>query len=405
MTAESPADIPSSASAPHATSVPLAPTAKDEAAVETHSHLDVALFGPSRRVPSAPLDPSATFGFSPRDVVQDIINGVLRFAALHAFVDLEGPEHLAAADELASEELAARCGAQPALMRQLLSALHAYGIVAARGGRYRLTETGRLLLDEAEGSMRAAVTVNGSPLWWKAAGTLHETVRTGQPAALEGTSSVYERLAGDPKLAGQFDRFMSDRSAAIGRSLARLSDDYFAGVHTVVDLGGGRGGVLAPMLEARTDLRGVLVDRADVVLRAQEYLSEHGLTSRVQLVTGDIFSSCWSDAERFILSSILHNWPDEDCLRLLTLIAAAMRESGPKAQLWCIEGCKPAQEGDYNLFVDLGIRMMMMFPGGQERTEQEFRTLMAKAGLLMRETVDLPHGQTLMIAVVAEGAG
>ncbi|MGP4105039.1 methyltransferase [Nonomuraea sp. KM90] len=334
-----------------------------------------------------------------------MINGVLRFAAVHAFVDLECPEHLAAEGELTSQDLAARCGGHPASMRQLLSALHAYGIVAARGGRYRLTDMGRLLLAETEGSMKAAVQVNGSALWWKAAGTLHHTVRAGQPAAMEGAGSVYELLADDPELAARFDRFMSDRSAAVGRGLAGLGDAYFTGVRTVADLGGGHGGVLAPILAARPGLRGVLVDRADVVPRAQEYLAARGLTSRVRFVAADIFADPGAQAELFILSSILHNWPDEACRRLLALIAAAMRDSGPHAQLWIIEGTKPAQPGDYNPFIDLSIRMMMLFPGGQERTEQEFRTLLAPAGLLIRSTVDLPHGQRLLIAVSTEEGG
>ncbi|MGW4412242.1 methyltransferase [Nonomuraea sp. NPDC004702] len=330
-----------------------------------------------------------------------MINAPLRAAALHAFVSLGGPEHLAAAGELPSEELAARCEADPAMMGQLLSALHCYGIVSAHRGRYQLSPTGMALLPDADDSMYAAVRVTGSPLWWQAAGTLDKTVRTGHPAVLDGARDPYERLAGEPELAALFDQFMVSRSAAVGRDLASMADG-FVGARTVTDLGGGQGGVLAAILHAHPTLRGALVERADVAPRASAYLNGQGLSDRTTVVVGDIFSVIHPGAQRYLLSSILHNWSDLDCVTVLALIRAAMRDSGPDAELWCVEAIKPARPGMYSPTIDLGLRMMALFPGGKERTLEELLALMDQAGLRCRTTLPLAHGQTLLIAVPAE---
>ncbi|WP_170223015.1 methyltransferase [Nonomuraea turkmeniaca] len=330
-----------------------------------------------------------------------MINGPLRAAALHAFVSVGGPEHLAAAGELSGEELAARCDADAAMMGQLLSALHCYGIVSVRNGCYHLSPTGMVLLPDADNSMYAAVKVTGSWLWWRAAAMLDETVRTGYPAVLDGARDPYERLADEPDLAALFDQFMVSRSAAIGHELASLAD-RFVGVQTVTDLGGGQGGVLAAILHAHPTLRGVLVERADVAARASAYLAGQGLAEQTTVVVGDIFSVVYPGAQRYLLSSILHNWSDLDCVTLLTLIRTAMRDSGPDAELWCIEAVKPAQPGEYSPTIDLGLRMMAMFPGGKERTLKELLALMEQAGLRCRTTLSLAHGQTLLIAVPAE---
>ncbi|MEV4116814.1 methyltransferase [Nonomuraea sp. NPDC049695] len=389
-----------SSSGAQATSPPM--SGEDEPLTTRHPHGDDAPSLLRQRAPESPRPPSVTPAYTtPRDIIQDMINAPLRFAALHAFVSVGGPERLAAAGELSGEELAARCDADPAMMGQLLSALHCYGIVVAHRGRYQLSPTGMALRPDADDSMYAAVKVTGSSLWWQAAGTLDQTVRTGHPAVLDGARDPYELLAEEPDLAALFDQFMVSRSAAVGHELASLADG-FVGAQTVADLGGGQGGVLAAILHAHPTLRGVLVERADVAARASAYLTGQGLAERSKVVVSDIFSVVFPGAQRYLLSSILHNWSDLECVTLLALIGTAMRDSGPDAELWCIEAIKPAQPGEYSPTIDLGLRMMAMFPGGKERTLEELLALMEQAGLRCRTTLSLAHGQTLLIAVPAE---
>ncbi|GAA1613119.1 hypothetical protein GCM10009733_006480 [Nonomuraea maheshkhaliensis] len=394
-----------SSSGAQATSPPTSTSGGDKPLTIRHPQGDDAPSLLPQRAPEGSRSPSMTPSYtSPRDIIQDMINAPLRFAALHAFVTVGGPERLAAAGELSGEELAARCETNTAIMDQLLSALHCYGIVSLHRGRYRLSPTGMALLPDADDSMHAAVKVTGSSLWWQAAGTLHQTVRTGHPAVLDGARDPYERLADEPELSELselFDQFMASRSAAVGRDLASLADG-FVGAQTVTDLGGGQGGVLAAILHAHPTLRGVLVERADVVARARAYLTDQGLSDRTTVEVGDIFSVVSPGAQRYLLSSILHNWSDLECVTLLSLIRTAMRDSGPDAELWCIEATKPAQPGIYSPTIDLGLRMMAMFPGGKERTQEELLALMEQAGLRCRTTQSLAHGQSLLIAVPAE---
>ncbi len=94
-----------------------------------------------------------------------------------------------------------------------------------------------------------------------------ETVKTGKP----GMDIAYgmgplEFLAAHLDLAGTFQATMSERTAAFARSVAAGCD--FSPMRAVADIGGGKGTLLAAILQAHGYLRGVLLDRPPVVADA-----------------------------------------------------------------------------------------------------------------------------------------
>ncbi|TMR97320.1 methyltransferase [Nonomuraea basaltis] len=335
---------------------------------------------------------AADLDIDPFDLVQLLIDSVPDVAALHAAVHLEVFEQLAD-QEMTSDELAQACEAHPGAMRRLLRWLHASEFIACSRGRYQLTDLGRVLTRDAERSQRHAVLVTGSSYWWEMAGNLAETVRRGHPAPANGLAP-YRYLAQRPALGEEFDRFMLARSAAVGRDLAALDD--WAHVRTVADLGGGMGGVLDALLDAFPHLDGILADRTDVLDRAQEYLTEGGLAGRVKLAPGDLFEAVPQGAQRYLLSSVLHNHGDDDCIDLLARVRDAMEDAGG-AELLIVEGMLPRVAGVPSRWYATDIRMMTLFRGGQVRTEDDYHRLTRQAGLRIRRSLALPSGQTLLI--------
>lgn len=327
--------------------------------------------------------------------VQGLIDAVPDFAAVHAGVELRVFDVLALGP-MTGGMLADVCGADRQAMERLLAWLHSRGFVTGNGaGGYRLTGLGQVLTADASPSQRHAVLVTGSSYWWQTIGSLADVIRHGRPMPPDGLAPVYEHLAVDDELGEQFDRFMTARSTVVGADLAGVGD--WAEVRTVADLGGGCGGVLATLLHAHPRLRGLLAERRDVTIRARTYLAGAGLIDRADIVVADIFQKIPRGAERYLLSSILHNYDDARCVSLLADVREALKDNGG-GQVWIVEGMVPGIPGAPSPWYSTDIRMMSLFAGGRVRRSSQVRVLADQAGLRVRDARELPCGQTLVVA-------
>ena len=166
---------------------------------------------------------------------------------------------------------------------------------------------------------------------------------------------------------------------ADGQVAAIIAGIDLAGAETVVDVGGGRGAMLAGVLRAWPRLTGVVADRPDVAAEADGAFAEAGLSDRAHGVGCDFFDSVPSGADVYFLSNVLHDWDDESCARILRTVRSAM-DAGSRLvvveRLLGVPGRSPAEARDL-AFLDL--HMLVMF-GARERTMAEYDVLLADAG-------------------------
>jgi O-methyltransferase domain len=157
----------------------------------------------------------------------------------------------------------------------------------------------------------------------------------------------------------------------------------FSHFSTVVDVGGGRGGLLAAILSVNPHLRGVLFDRPTVVAGAEEELSGAGVLDRCTVVSGDFFESVPEGGDAYLLSNVIHNWDDDHAVDILRTCRAAMADTACLllAETVLPEGVAPSPVK----FLDLA--MLVMTAGGRERTEAEFRALLDRAGFRLTRIV------------------
>ncbi|WP_436757950.1 methyltransferase [Streptosporangium sp. V21-05] len=328
--------------------------------------------------------------------IQDIIDGIALFGALNAFCELGVADALDATDEkiLPVHEVAKQCGAIPDLLERILLPMVAAGVVALTPGGVSLTDLGAALRRDVPGSMRHAVTWAATPVSWSAVPQLGEVIRTGRPVLPGGKPSLYAYLEGHPKQREMFGEFMSSRSHPVARALA---DQDFSNARTIVDVGGGTGMMLATVLEAHPHLNGVLQELPSVAERAEAAMAARGMADRWQVLAGDAFEGvpCLDAAPGsgvYLLGSILHNWGDEDALRLLARVRTAMVMSQRPTALWCID--------KLTLNALLDVTMMKFFPGGQERTSSQYTELLTKAGFVPRRNKPLAGGLNLVVATL-----
>jgi hypothetical protein len=203
-------------------------------------------------------------------------------------------------------------------MHRLLRALAAFDVVKDLGAeRFELTPVGDCLRADAPNSIRSLILMTASQTWWQVFGGLEACVRTGQNAyqVLSGLESSFAYYAKHPDEARVFDDAMSANSALVGATAAKTYD--FSAASRIVDVGGGQGKVLASVLKAHSNLRGILFDLPRVVAGAPEFLTKEGVADRCEAIGGDMFVSVPTGGDVYVLSHIIHDWDDEHSVKIL----------------------------------------------------------------------------------------
>jgi O-methyltransferase domain len=317
----------------------------------------------------------------------DLMIGPWRAKAVCAAAELGLPD-LLSDRPMTSQEIAGAIGAHAPSVHRVLRLLAGSGLVSGDDAAgFRLTERGALLRQDVPGSMRDLAVYYGNVIY-RAFDGLTDSVRTGDLAfeRIYG-APFFPYLEANPGMARLFDGAMAAGSAFLA-DVPRVYD--FSAARTAVDLGGGKGQLLAGVLRAYPRLRGVLFDAEHVIEAARPGLASFG--SRCELVSGDFFLTVPDCGDVYLLARILHDWEDEDCLRILRLVRSAL---GPGGTLLVIERLVP-EDGGAALALEWDVHMMLV-TGGRERTESEFRSLFSAAGLTLAGRLALPLGADVLV--------
>jgi SAM-dependent methyltransferase len=331
-------------------------------------------------------------GADPADVryLNGLASGYRLSQVLYVFVELGIADELAAGPR-SVPALAERTGSHPSSLRRLLRMATALGLVAETyPDRFALTGRGALLRADAPDSLRPRARSIGTPSQWATWGELLATVRTGAPAFPDrhGTTSFdfFDRTSG----AGEaFQDRMTVEARRRGAAIADACD--FSAARRLVDVGGGTGGILAAILARCPAVTGVLFDLPYALEGAPSVLAEAGVADRVELVAGDFRAGVPPDADAYLLSAILHSWNDADSVRLL---ASCLRYA--ERVVVVDEVIDTRHHVAQLLLKDL---QLMVHTNGRQRTEGEFRALLAAAGADLVRVARTGLGDTVMEAV------
>src|SRR5215471_17559924 len=284
-------------------------------------------------------------------------------------------DHLAAGDKT-TEELATLTSAHEPSLYRLLRALASVGVFAETKARtFTLTPMAQLLRSDSPDSMRAWARFMTLPFCWDGWGQLLHCVETGETAIrkLYGLQNPFEYFKTHPEEAAVFDAAMTDLSRLNAPLVVQTYD--FGRFQKLVDIAGGQGLILAAVLERYPSLRGVLFDLPAVIGRAGSLLKDRGVADRCELVSGDFFQSVPAGADGYLMQHIIHDWDDEQSIAILRNIRKAI---DPTGRLLLVEAVITAgNEPSPGKLLDLE---MLVLPGGRERTESEYRELLASAG-------------------------
>jgi hypothetical protein len=288
-----------------------------------------------------------------------------------------------------ARQLATALGLNPDALRRVMRLLVSVGVFEERAdGAFALTSLGECLRTDVPGGSRNMVMLFSGERIQESWRDLEYCVRTGDPAYRKrGVTDSFAEMAKDPQTAAVFDAAMADFTKVIAIVVAGAYD--FSGLKTIVDVGGGNGALLLGILSAHPHLRGTVFDQPHVIARAKQQIAERGLGDRCQAVGGSFFESVPEGADAYVLKHVIHDWNDEDAIRILANCRRAMAKG---AKLLIVEGVYPphvdqslgsrgAAANDVNMLVNTG---------GRQRSEAEFRALYEAAGFELTRLVPTP---------------
>ena len=292
------------------------------------------------------------------------------------------------------EDLAARLDVLPDPLYRVLRALASVGVFREVSSRtFGTTPLAGTLRQGAPGSMRAWARLWGVPQRTAAIGALLHSVRTGEPSFdhVHGRT-WWEHLAANPEQGTVFSDAMGDLSRQLHAAAVETYD--LSGVRRLVDIGGGKGYLVATILRRYPEMTAIVYDQPSTVAKAGPVLAEAGVADRVEVVGGDFFSSVPEGGDAYLLSMILHDWDDEQSTTILTNIRRAM---DPDGRVLVIDAVLPEDDSPHDGKLR-DIIMLALHPG-RERTEAEFADLFERSGLRHKETNAVTGSTGLLVAV------
>lgn len=324
---------------------------------------------------------------TPEEVVLRMLSGAWMTQAVAAAVRFDVAERLAKGPRPAAD-LGKECGARPDRLERLLRALASEGV-------FRRLPDGRWENTPASAALRSGVPHNLGPIA-RMTGAEHYLGWSRFADCLTAETTAFELHFGAPVFAWygeneaearNFNEAMKGYSAAQLPAIAAAYDP--AACKRIVDVGGGHGGLLMALLAKAPHATGVVFDLEQGLAAARAA----GLARdpRVELVAGDFFESVVAGGDLYVLKYILHDWDDDRCVTILRHIAKGL---APGGRVLVVERLVAPHDGpDPVKWMDLH---MMAMPGGRERTEAEYATLLARAGFRLGRTIPTACGMWLL---------
>lgn len=295
-----------------------------------------------------------------------------------------------------ADELCAEYGMHVPSFRRFLRSLTGMGIlteVAPR--RYALTEMGEALKSGAPGAARSTIICLIGKLVSPAWDNLDYSLRTGETGFEKHYGKgLFEHIRETPGLPEMFSETMVGIHGLEPPAVAQAYD--FSGIGSLVDVGGASGNMLGHIVSRHPGVRGVLYDLPHVVLDGPALLQGFGVADRVSIESGSFFESVPAGHDAYLMSHIIHDWDEEECATILACCRSAMK---PDGKILIVEMVLP--EGDVAHPGKLLDMMMLVAPGGQERTPSEYDALLSANGFRMTRIVPTASAVSVVEAVLA----
>lgn len=293
-----------------------------------------------------------------------------------------------------AEELSQLIGVHSRSLYRLLRALAGAGIFSEdASGTFSQSELSELLRSDHPESLRGFAEVMSGVMTFQTWADLPYSIETGNPAfPHKHDTPWFTWLEQNPKEGKLFHDAMTSLSASAAGAVVEGYD--FSGISKLVDVGGGHGLLLSSVLAKYPDMKGILFDEPKVVSGASAVLGAHGVSERCELAGGNFFESVPAGGDGYILKHIIHDWSDDECVTILRNCHKGMLSGG---KVLIVEMVIPDPNvPSISKLLDI---QMLVFLTGRERTAEEYRTLLDRAGFELQQIVPTPSPYSVVEGV------
>jgi len=326
--------------------------------------------------------PAPAAAANPAEKLLLLSMGFMMSSALHGVTALGIPDLLQSGPRGVADLAGATGSNQDALYR-VMRALASEGIFFENPLRtFSQTAMSEMLCRNFPNSSRDMVLWIGDPFHLEVFHEMSYCLRTGETVT-EKTHGLpcFDYLGKDKRIGDIFNNAMTGFSKSIVAAALDAYDFSWVAGKTLVDVAGGHGMVLTEILKNYPTAHGVLFDLEHVVSGAQPRIASLGLEGRCATVHGDFFQAVPA-GDAYILKHIIHDWADAKASTILRNIHRAARPSAKVILIECI--LAPGNDPGFIKWLDLE---MLLLPGGRERSEDQYRKLLADAGFKLARVV------------------
>ncbi len=330
---------------------------------------------------------------TPQALLMQMASGFMSTFLLRVAAQLRLADYLVDGPQTA-EQLASLTGTHAPALYRLLRTLASLGIFKEVDARhFSLTPLAEPLRSEVPGSVRTSIlSITGDffvPPWSK----LLFSVQTGRPSFdAHFGAPFFDHLSGNPEEAAWFSDLLIGINAPDAPAVAAAYD--FSAYRNIADIGGATGHILTTVLARHPGLHGTLFELEHNEAAAMELIKSRGMANRITFVPGSFFESVPTGCDLYMMSHVIHDWSEDQCLLILANCHCAM---APGSRLLLIESVLP--EGNtFHPAKMLDITMLTL-AGGQERTEAEYRELLQKASFKLNRIIPTEAAVSIVEAV------
>jgi O-methyltransferase domain len=298
---------------------------------------------------------------------------------IHLTATLKLPDYLAEGPKTA-EQLAPLTGTHAPSLYRVMRTLSSLGLFTEDDAhRFTLLPLGEVL--KSGTPSHATALIMGGDLIARSLDNLLYSAQTGKTGFQNSFGvPLFDWLGSHPADASLFHQTMVGIHGMEPPAIAAAYD--FSVFKTIADVGGSTGNLLTTILARHPSARGILFDLPHVVRDAPAFIAQRGLTDRIQIEAGSFFDRVPAGADAYILSHVIHDWNEDQCLTILGHCRRAMTSAG---RLLLVEMVLPPGDTPHpGKMLDM---VMLVTPGGEERTAAQYATLLDKAGFRLTRVV------------------
>lgn len=302
-----------------------------------------------------------------QQVIDDAVINMLKARGIQIVAEYKIPDFLKRSPKTA-QELAKLTGLQANPLHRLLSMLASHGYFTQdTQERFSLTALSQILTSDAPNSIAEYVKTPNN-YWWDTIRDLDYSIKTGKSSFEKNEGkSFWQALQENPQQGARFFKGMGNYSMP--------ENDVFASMincskfKTVVDIGGGQGGLIKAIMTRCPTIKGILFDMENVI-------SQVTPMQKLKTVAGDFFKEVPARADAYLLKRVLLDWDNVKSAQILKTIAHAMHDN---SKLFIIDGIIHGVN-KRDVAKDWDILMQGLF-AGKNKTEKDFEEILDQAGL------------------------